>query len=229
MTDIIAMTNICKQYVLGTGSVMPILKNIDLIIEPGEYVAIMGPSGSGKSTLMNIVGTLDQASSGLYLLDGEETQALDDMLLSRLRNQTIGFVFQGFNLIPRRTVLDNIALPLFYGGEDWKECLRRADYYLGQLGLAKYRHYLPGQLSGGQQQRIAIARALAGEPKLILADEPTGALDSNTSEEIMDIFTTLHDEGITIVMVTHEEDVAQHADRLVQIKDGKVNYDGPML
>src|SRR5438105_677822 len=125
MTDIIAMTNVCKNYILGTGTVTPILKNIDLIIEPGEYVAIMGPSGSGKSTLMNIVGTLDQASSGLYLLDGEETWALNDMLLSRLRNQTIGFVFQGFNLIPRRNVVDNIALPLFYGGEDWKECLRR--------------------------------------------------------------------------------------------------------
>ena len=229
MTDVIAMENICKEYVLDSGTATTVLKNIDLIIEPGEYVAIMGPSGSGKSTLMNIVGTLDQPSSGIYLLDGEETQALDDVFLSRLRNQTIGFVFQGFNLIPRRTIVDNIALPLFYGGEELKERLRRAEHYLGQMGLSKYRDYLPGQLSGGQQQRVAIARALVGEPKLILADEPTGSLDSNTSKEIMGIFTMLHEEGITIVMVTHEEDVAQYAKRLVQIKDGEINYDGPML
>ncbi len=229
MTDIVAMENVCKDYLLDSGEAIPVLKHIDLIIEPGEYVAIMGPSGSGKSTLMNILGTLDQPSSGLYLLDGENTKEFNDRTLSRLRNQTIGFVFQGFNLLPGRTVIDNVGLPLFYGGEERKERLRRAGYYLEQMGLAKYHHYLPGQLSGGQQQRVAIARALAGEPKLILADEPTGALDSHTSREIMDVFSTLHSEGITIVMVTHEEDVARYAERLVDIKDGELVYDGPIF
>jgi putative ABC transport system ATP-binding protein len=208
---------------------VPILKSIELFIDPGEYVAIMGPSGSGKSTLMNILGTLDRSTSGLYLLDEEDVSSLDDSALSRLRNQTIGFVFQGFNLLPRRTLLDNIALPLFYGGEARAERRKRAAHYLGEMGLAKYCDYLPGQLSGGQQQRVAIARALAGEPKLILADEPTGALDSNTTRDIMGIFDELHGQRMTIVMVTHEEDVARHAERLVQIKDGEIVYDGPMF
>ncbi len=223
------MDRVCKDYFVSDQGAIPILKNIELVIEPGEYVAIMGPSGSGKSTLMNIMGTLDRPSRGLYLLDGEDTQQFDDRSLSRLRNQTIGFVFQGFNLLPRRTVLDNIGLPLFYGGEERKERMKRAEYYLGQMGLAKYRDYMPTQLSGGQQQRIAIARALAGEPKLILADEPTGALDSNTSKEIMNVFSSLHREGITIVMVTHEEDVAKYAERLVHMKDGELVYDGPIF
>ncbi len=223
------MDRVCKDYFVSDQGAIPILKNIELVIEPGEYVAIMGPSGSGKSTLMNIMGTLDRPSRGLYLLDGEDTQQFDDRSLSRLRNQTIGFVFQGFNLLPRRTVLDNIGLPLFYGGEERKERMKRAEYYLGQMGLAKYRDYMPTQLSGGQQQRIAIARALAGEPKLILADEPTGALDSNTSKEIMNVFSSLYREGITIVMVTHEEDVAKYAERLVHMKDGELVYDGPIF
>ncbi len=223
------MERLSKDYVLESGVTVPVLKNIDLFIDPGEYVAIMGPSGSGKSTLMNILGTLDRPSSGLYLLDEEDVRRLDDNGLSRLRNQTIGFVFQGFNLLPRRTLIDNISLPLFYGGEARVERRERAAYYLRQMGLAKYHDYLPGQLSGGQQQRVAIARALAGEPKLIFADEPTGALDSSTTKEIMSIFDELHDDGLTIVMITHEEDVARHAQRLVQIKDGEIVYDGPMF
>jgi putative ABC transport system ATP-binding protein len=232
MTDVIAMENLEKDYVLDSGVAVPVLKGIDLFIEPGEYVAIMGPSGSGKSTLMNILGTLDRPSRGMYLLDGEDIGGLDDKAVSRLRNNTIGFVFQGFNLLPRRKLLDNIALPLFYGGEKRAERRERAAYYLEQVGLAKYCDHLPGQLSGGQQQRVAIARALAGEPKLIVADEPTGSLDSNTTKEIMEIFAALHRkrrESMTIVMVTHEEDVARYAERLVQIKDGEIVYDGPMF
>jgi putative ABC transport system ATP-binding protein len=229
MAEVIAIENLSKDYVLASGVRVPVLKDIELFIDPGEFVAIMGSSGSGKSTLMNILGTLDRPSSGLYLLDEEDVSRLDDIALSRLRNQTIGFVFQGFNLLPRRTLIDNISLPLFYGGESRAIRRDRAAHYLGQMGLDRYRDYLPGQLSGGQQQRVAIARALAGEPKLILADEPTGALDSNTTKEIMDILGQLHREGMTIVMVTHEEDVARHAERLVQIKDGGIVYDGPMF
>jgi putative ABC transport system ATP-binding protein len=230
MPDVIEMWQVSKDYTLESGVTTPVLKNVNLSIAPGEFVAIMGPSGSGKSTLMNILGTLDRPSQGVFRLDGEDVRQLDDKALSRLRNQTIGFVFQGFNLFPRRTLVDNIALPLFYGGEDRAERIRRAEYYLGQMGLGQYRDYRPGQLSGGQQQRVAIARALAGEPKLILADEPTGSLDSITTKEIMGIFAMLHEsEGLTIVMVTHEEDVARYAKRLVQIKDGEIIYDGPMF
>ncbi len=228
MTDVIAMQDICKDYTLGSGVTTPVLKSINLIVEPGEFVAIMGSSGSGKSTLMNLLGTLDRPTSGLYLLDGEDINEYDDAALAHLRNQTIGFVFQGFNLLPRRSIVDNIALPLFYGGEERKERVRRAEHYLNQVGLSSHRNYLPGQLSGGQQQRIAIARALAGEPTLILADEPTGNLDSHTSKEIMEIFSALNKEGITIVLVTHEMDIACCAKRLVQLKDGKIVYDGPM-
>ena len=222
------MESIRKYYVLGDGTEVPILKSINLQVDPGEFVAIMGPSGSGKSTLMNVLGTLDRPSSGLYFLDGEDTSLYNDVELANLRNNTIGFVFQGFNLLPRRTIIDNIALPLFYGGEQHKERIWRAEHYLKQMGLFAHRDYLPSQLSGGQQQRIAIARALAGEPKLLLADEPTGNLDSKTSDEIMKIFSDLNNEGITIVLVTHEEDVARYAKRLVQVKDGEIIYDGPM-
>ncbi len=223
------MGGVSKDYLLGSGVVVPVLKNVDMFIESGEYVAIMRPSGSGKSTLMNILGTLDRPSRGAYLLDGEDISGLDDAAVSRLRNQTIGFVFQGFNLLPSRTLIDNVALPLFYGGEGRPERQERAAFYLEQMGLAKFRDYLPGRLSGGQQQRVAIARALAGEPKLILADEPTGALDSATTKDIMKVFGDLHQEGMTIVMVTHDEDVARYAERLVQIKDGEIVYDGPMF
>ncbi len=229
MTDVIAMEGIGKDYLLDSGTCVPVLHDIELVVEPGEFVAIMGPSGSGKSTLMNILGTLDRPSRGLYLLDGEDTAGFNDELLARLRNETIGFVFQGFNLLPRRSLVDNVAMPLFYGGEERKERIRRAEYYLDQVGLSTHRDHLPGQLSGGQQQRVAIARALAGEPKLILADEPTGALDSVTTKEIMEMLSKLHGMGITIVMVTHEEDVARYAERLVQVKDGRIVYDGPMF
>lgn len=226
--SVIEMEGIKKHYILDDGTVVPILKSVNISVDAGEFVAIMGPSGSGKSTLMNILGTLDRQNDGVYWLDGEDTNLYTDAELAHLRNNTIGFVFQGFNLLPRRTIVDNIALPLFYGGEKYKERVWRAEHYLGQMGLAKYRDYRPGQLSGGQQQRIAIARALAGEPKLLLADEPTGNLDSQTSDEIMKIFSNLNAEGMTIVLVTHEQEVARYAKRLVHVKDGDIIYDGPM-
>ena len=225
---VIAMGNICKKYEMDLGVTTYSLKSIDMTVEAGEFVAIMGPSGSGKSTLMNLLGTLDRPSGGEYLLNGEDINEHNDAELAQLRNRTIGFVFQEFNLLQRRTIIDNIALPLFYGGENHRERTRRAEYYLEQVGLTSHRNYFPNQLSGGQRQRIAIARALAGEPSLILAAEPTGNLDSRTSKDIMDIFTRLNQEdGITIILVTHEEDVAQYAERLVQVKDGEIVYDGP--
>lgn len=225
---VVEMGGISKHYELSSGVKTPVLKSIDLMIEPGEFVSIMGPSGSGKSTLMNMLGTLDRASEGIYLLDGEDVGNLTDDQLAYIRNRTIGFVFQGFNLLPRRTIVDNIALPLFYAGEAYHERIRRAEHYLGMVGLSSHRDYLPTQLSGGQQQRIAIARALAGEPKIILADEPTGNLDSKTSKEIMELFSALHHEGITIILVTHEQEIARYGKRLIQLKDGEVVYDGPM-
>ena len=228
MGYVIEMQGICKDYATESGVVTPVLQSIDLTIEPGEFVAIMGPSGSGKSTLMNILGTLDRPTSGTYLLDDEEISQYDDATLAHIRNLTIGFVFQGFNLLPRRTIIDNIALPLVYAAEERKERIRRAEHYLNMVGLSSHRDYYPNQLSGGQQQRIAIARALCGEPKLLLADEPTGNLDSKTSEEIMTLFSDLNKEGMTVLLVTHEHDIARYAKRLVQIKDGKVMYDGPM-
>lgn len=224
---VIAMDNICKHYEPSPGIITPVLKSVDLTIEPGEFVSIMGPSGSGKSTLMNILGTLDRPTSGVYFLDGENTGEQDDETLATVRNRTIGFVFQGFNLLPRRTVIDNIALPLFYGGEAKEERIRRAEHYLNVVGLSSHRDYYPTQLSGGQQQRIAIARALCGEPKLLLADEPTGNLDSATGKEILQLFASLNKEGMTIILVTHDYDIAKSGKRLVQIKDGEIVYDGP--
>jgi len=225
---VIDMGDITKDYTVGGDTVTQVLKGVDLTVQSGEFVSIMGPSGSGKSTLMNILGTLDRPTGGIYMLDDEDTARLSDAELAELRNTTIGFVFQGFNLLPRRTLLDNVALPLLYGGESRKERIRRAEHYLGEVGLSKYRDYYPTHISGGQQQRVAIARALAGEPKILLADEPTGNLDSHTSDEIMNLFTSLNMEGLTIVLITHEHDVAKYGKRLVQLKDGEVMYDGPM-
>lgn len=225
---VIAMDNICKHYEPSPGVITPVLKSVNLTIEPGEFVSIMGPSGSGKSTLMNLIGTLDRPSSGTYLLDDENINEHSDAELALIRNRTIGFVFQGFNLLPRRNLIDNIAMPLFYSGEDKEERIRRADHYLNVVGLSSHRNYTPTQLSGGQQQRIAIARALAGEPKILLADEPTGNLDSKTGKEIMGLFSQLNSEGMTVVLVTHDQDTARYGKRLVQLKDGEVVYDGPM-
>lgn len=228
MAFVVEMEGIKKHYEPSPGIITPVLKSIDLMIEQGEFVSIMGPSGSGKSTLMNIMGALDKPTEGAYLLDGTKTSLLNDAELAAIRNRTIGFVFQGFNLLPRRTVIDNIMLPLLYAQETPEERERRAEHYLGVVGLSTHRDYFPTQLSGGQQQRIAIARALAGEPKIIMADEPTGNLDSQTTEDIMKLFDDLNKEGISIILVTHEQEVAEYGKRLVQIKDGEIVYDGPM-
>jgi len=225
---IIRMESICKDYAQAAGEKTRILKSLDLLIEPGEFVAIMGPSGSGKSTLMNLLGTLDRPTSGTYELIGENINDYNERGLAEIRNKTIGFVFQGFNLLPRRSIIENIALPLRYAGMNGKESLAQAELFLAKVGLTSHRDYLPTQLSGGQQQRVAIARALAGHPKLILADEPTGNLDSKTGKEIMQLFTELNESGITIILITHEQDIARYAERLVQVKDGEIIYDGPM-
>jgi putative ABC transport system ATP-binding protein len=200
---------------------------VDLAIRRGEFVAVMGPSGSGKSTFMNVLGCLDRPSSGRYLVDGEDTGALDADALAGLRNRTIGFVFQGFNLLKRVSAVDNVALPLLYRGVSRPERRRRALAVLERMGLAAFAAALPNAMSGGQQQRVAIARALVGEPQLVLADEPTGNLDSHTSAEIMRLLSALNaEQGITIVLVTHEPDIAVFADRLVRFVDGRVVYDG---
>jgi putative ABC transport system ATP-binding protein len=216
-----------KQYETGAGA-LPVLRGVDLTIQPGEFVAVMGPSGSGKSTFMNILGCLDTPTSGRYVLDGNDTARLTPDQLARLRNRFIGFVFQGFNLLPRANLLDNVALPLVYAGVRKSQREARAQEMLARVGLARYATHLPSQISGGQQQRVAIARALINRPSLLLADEPTGNLDSRTSHEIMDVFSALNREGrITIVLVTHEADIARVATRLVNFVDGHVEYDGP--
>ena len=225
---VIEMEAICKDYQQSPGVTTRVLKGVDLTINEGEFVSIMGPSGSGKSTLMNILGTLDRPTSGSYKLVGESLNDYNEKGLAQMRNTTIGFVFQGFNLLPRRTIIENIALPLRYAGMSQKDSIVRSEEFLEKVGLSSHRDYKPTQLSGGQQQRIAIARALASHPKLILADEPTGNLDSKTSKEIMQLFTQLNESGITIILVTHEQDIARYSERLVQIKDGEVIYDGPM-
>lgn len=216
----IRLTGIERVFRVG-GEEVHALRGVDLAIAPGEYLSIMGPSGSGKSTLMNVIGCLDQPTGGSYVLDGVEVAELSDDELAAVRNRTIGFVFQGFNLLPRTTAIENVELPLIYGRADHRR--ERALAALERVGLAERVHHRPNELSGGQQQRVAIARALVNEPSLILADEPTGALDTRTSEEIMALFQELnHDEGITIVIVTHERDIAEHARRIVHIRDGVV-------
>jgi putative ABC transport system ATP-binding protein len=225
---LIALTDIRKSYFNGDIET-PVLHGINVTIQHGEFVAIMGQSGSGKSTLMNILGALDTPTSGRYVLNGNEVEKLDDNALARVRNETIGFVFQGFNLLKRMPLVDNVALPLLYAGVNMAEARKRATEKLKQTGLGEFTKRLPNQISGGQQQRVAIARALVCEPALILADEPTGNLDTATSSEIMNLFTRLNeDQGMSILIVTHEPDVARYAKRLVRLKDGKVIYDGPM-
>jgi putative ABC transport system ATP-binding protein len=223
---VIRVAALCKSYTTPAGP-FPVLKDVDLVLGSGEFVAIMGPSGSGKSTFMNILGCLDRSSSGRYLLDGRDVATLDRDALASMRGATIGFVFQGFNLLPRMSLVDNVALPLVYAGVERLERRRRAQELLARVGLAGYAESLPNQISGGQQQRVAIARALVNRPRLILADEPTGNLDSHTSEEIMALFGALNAEGITVVLVTHEPDIAQHARRQVRFLDGRIVHDGP--
>ena len=224
---LIQLSDVRKSY-FSADVETPVLHGINVTILQGEFVAIMGQSGSGKSTLMNILGCLDTPTSGSYVLNGKETSKLNDNELARVRNQTIGFVFQGFNLLKRMPLIDNVSLPLLYAGVPMSEARKRGAEKLAQTGLGAFTKRLPNQISGGQQQRVAIARALVCEPALILADEPTGNLDTTTSGEIMSLFTRLNEEGMSILIVTHEPDVAKYAKRLVRLKDGLVTYDGPM-
>ena len=224
MSYVIEVRQIYKDYQTAAGA-FPVLKDVNLTIARGDYVAIMGPSGSGKSTFMNILGCLDRPTSGEYFLDGHQVSQLSGNALAQLRNKTIGFVFQGFNLLARSNLLDNVALPLVYSGVDKKTRHEKAEQVLIKVGLGQYLNSRPNQISGGQQQRVAIARALVNNPRLILADEPTGNLDSKTSEEIMQLFDSLNKEGISIVLVTHETDIAEHAKRQVRFLDGKIVHD----
>lgn len=218
------MEGVKKLYRSGD-NVVKALDGIDLRILEGEYVAIMGPSGSGKSTLMNMLGCLDTPTEGLYLLDGCDVREMDDDQLSAVRGRKIGFVFQSFNLLPRLNALENVALPLLYARVGKEERLQRAAEVLHQVGLAERASHLPDEMSGGQRQRVAVARALVTHPALILADEPTGNLDTATSEEVMKLFDAIHRKGNTVLLVTHEEDVARHARRIVRLRDGKIESD----
>lgn len=225
-SPLLVASGLGKDYPSASGQVTRVLHELDFVIESGEFVAIMGHSGSGKSTLMNVLGCLDTPSRGHYFLNGQDTSTLSADQLAELRNQTIGFVFQGFNLLPRISILDNIALPLIYAGYNKRERQSRALALLTKVGLEGFEARLPNQLSGGQQQRVAIARALVTQPKLILADEPTGNLDTQTSIEIMAMFDELNHSGITLVLVTHESDIALYAKRLIHIVDGHIAADG---
>jgi putative ABC transport system ATP-binding protein len=223
-TPIIALSNIVKSYKMGDTDVFA-SKSVSLTVPKGEFLAIMGASGSGKSTLMNIIGCLDVPTSGHYSLDGVNIRELDDRSLSRIRNTKIGFVFQGFNLIPRMSALKNVELPMAYAGIRPKERRVRATMALQLVGLGDRLEHQPNELSGGQQQRVSVARAISTNPALILADEPTGALDSKASADLMDLFTDLHVHGRTIVMITHERDIASYASRVVELRDGLVIAD----
>ena len=224
---VIRIEGLYKSYETSAGP-FPALKDVSLDIAAGEFVAVMGPSGSGKSTFMNILGCLDKPSAGRYLLDGRSAAELSKDELALLRNRTIGFVFQGFNLLPRMSLLDNVALPLIYCGVEHEKRRQRARGLLARVGLESYADSMPNKISGGQQQRVAIARALVNRPRLLLADEPTGNLDSHTSEEIMTLFEELNREGITILLVTHEADIARHAKRQVRFHDGRIVSDQAM-
>ena len=216
--------NLNKSYKMGDSS-LHVLKGIDLFAKSGEMVAIMGSSGSGKSTLLNIIGILDEADSGDYMLDGVEIKDLNEKKAANYRNQFLGFVFQSFNLINYKNAMENVALPLYYQGLKRKERQEKAMFHLEKVGLAEWATHLPSELSGGQKQRVAIARALASEPKLLLADEPTGALDTATSHDIMQFLQQLNDEGKTILLVTHEEDIAKMCKRIVRLRDGVIIED----
>ena len=216
---ILQMRDICKDYPMGK-TVTHVLKNVDLDVSEGDYLAIMGPSGSGKTTLMNLIGCLDVPSSGSYLLGEREITKCSGKELAEIRNKEIGFVFQSFHLLPKLTALDNVALPLLYGGVKKAERQERARAALETVGLADRLDHRPDQLSGGQCQRVAIARAIVGKPRLLLADEPTGALDSASGAQVMELFRQLHDSGSTIIMITHDQGIAHHADTIMTIKDG---------
>lgn len=228
MQAIIELQNVHKSYYLGNQE-LPILKGIDLNIFKNEYVSLMGPSGSGKSTLMNILGCLDTLTSGRYRLNQKDVSSMQDDELAKVRNEEIGFVFQQFNLLPRLNAWENVATPLIYAGIGKKEREERARAMLEKVGLSERAHHKPNELSGGQSQRVAIARALINNPSIILADEPTGNLDSSTSIEIMELFKTIHQQGNTVILVTHEEDIANHTKRIIRIKDGKVASDQSVL
>lgn len=222
---ILTLTDICKDYIQGKEPVR-VLKNVNLTVEKGDYLAIMGPSGSGKTTLMNLIGCLDVPTSGSYVLDGKNLKDLTDDQLAQIRNQYIGFVFQSFHLLPKMDALDNVALPLLYAGVGMKERRQRAEEALRAVGLGERLHFLPNQLSGGQCQRVAIARAMVTKPTLLLADEPTGALDTKAGNQIMEIFRELSREGMTILMITHEPSIAACADKTYYILDGELDTSG---
>ena len=224
MESIIKLSNIAKAYKIGSETIHA-LRSVSLEIDKNEYVALMGPSGSGKSTLMNVLGCLDTPTGGEYVLNGISVAQMLDNELAEVRNKEIGFVFQSFNLLPRSTALENVMLPLVYAGYNKTERMRRAKEVLEQVGLGERVMHRPNELSGGQRQRVAIARALVNKPAIILADEPTGNLDSKTSIEIMGLLQEIHQNGNTIILVTHEEDIAQHAHRIVRLKDGLVERD----
>lgn len=221
---LIKISNIKRDFVLGN-EIVYVLKGIDLEIKKGEYVALMGPSGSGKSTLMNLLGCLDTPTSGSYILNGKDVSKMKDDELAEIRNKEIGFVFQTFNLLPRTTALDNVALPMIYAGYPKPERNKRATEVLEQVNLADRMDHQPNQLSGGQRQRVAVARALVNKPSIILADEPTGNLDSKTSVEIMKLFGDIHTSGNTVILVTHEEEIAAYAHRIIRLRDGLIESD----
>lgn len=224
MSRVIKIRDIKRDFPLGQ-EVVKVLKGIDIDIDKGEYVAFMGPSGSGKSTLMNILGCLDTPTSGSYILNGNDVSKMSDDELAEIRNKEIGFVFQTFNLLPRTTALENVALPMIYAGASKSARTERAEKVLKDVGLADRMDHKPNQLSGGQRQRVAVGRALVNNPSIILADEPTGNLDSKTSVEIMNLFDEIHRAGNTVILVTHEEEVAMHANRIIRLRDGMLESD----